>query len=433
MKRSNIVSGALLCVCQMGIAGVFFSLSYIQNKFISMQINYPVLLIVLLAVYFADVIMLRRGVMLSVYTALQAVFAIGAVVLWISMVSVEKPRLWTEVSTGILYAVFVISSAVYAYTCVSARAAALWFDGACIAAAAAFLLGEYMQIPCAKETAVMSIISVASALAALVASTASPDGYGSNGQKKAPRGRLFIISAMSAVAALAILIAAALNRILQRASGAAALAMKWCANALREVLEFIYSILYAIVDALVGKIELAEAEGEAVAMPNMPGAEINYSQMDFEVPLWGYIAAGVIFAAVVAAIALGLRGVRAKSGRRLLKTVRISREKEKVQWPFFANLVAVLQYLYRRVKYRRSAAGLLDYCICRANKVFPRKTDESGPSYLIRLSKSGYAPQLSAALESLAQSVEHEFYSKKAESIAPEIYKAIHNRKHWKS
>lgn len=434
MKRSNIASGALLCVCQMGIAGVLFSLSYIQNKFISMQINYPVLLIALLAVYFADVIMLRRGVMLSVYAALQAVFAIGAVVLWISMVSVEESRLWTEISTGIFYAIIVISSAIYAYTSVSPRSAALWFDGTCIAAAAAFMLGEYMHIPCAAETAVMSVISVVSGIAMLAVTTAAQDDSGGSVRTNAPQGRALVIGVMSAVSALAVLIAAGLIRVLHSASGAAAAVMKWCANVLSVAVGFVYSVLYAIVDALANKIELPKVEDAAAALPYMPGGKIDYMQAEFEVPVWAYMAVGIIFVAVAAAIAFGLRGMRAKAGIRRMKTARVRCENigSSGMQILLAKLKAGVLYQYRRIKQRRSAAGLLDYCMRTAKKTVPRKADESGQKYLLRLAQCGFAPQLCDALTQLAGSVEKAFYSPSGGEVALEIYKTVHKRKNWK-
>ena len=432
MKRSNIASGALLCVCQMGIAGVLFSLSYIQNKFISMQINYPVLLIAVLAVYSADVIMLRRGMMMSVYAALQAIFAVGAVILWISMVSVEEYRLWTEVSTGLFYAVIVISSAVYAYTSVSPRSAALWFDGVCIAAAAAFLFGEYMQIPCAEETIVMCIISTVGGLVMLVVCTASRDEYGGAERINAPQGKTVVIGVMSGVAALAVLISAVLVRALHSASGAAAAVMKWCANVLSAAVGFLYRVLYTVVDKLANKIQLPKVEDEAIGLPYMPGGEIDYGQAEFQMPVWAYIAAGIIFVSATVVIAFGLRGMRTQMWKRRLKTARVSRERVKAKWLLFSKLRAEMMYLYRRIKQRRSAAGLLDYCIRRAAKTAPRKADESGQKYLLRLARSGFSPQLCDALTQLAGSVEKDFYSPCGSEIALGVYKTLHKRKNWK-
>jgi len=435
MKRSQTVAGALMCVCQMGIVGMFFSLSYIQNKFINMQIDYFWLLAAVLAVYFIDVIALRRGITISVYITLQAVFAVGAVILWTRIVSVEPYRAWTEISTGIFYALQIVSAAIFAYVPVSPRAAALWFDAACIASAFLLLLEGFMDIPCAGETTVMCIISAVSALVMLTMATSSKNDDGGSARANAPQGKAALSAGMCVGAALIVAFSVGLVRTLKTVSGAAAKILAWCAGALTAAVQFIYGILYAVMNAIASRIDMPKVSGEAQAMPMIPGGKIDYSEMDFEVPSSAYIIAGVIAAAILALIIWKLRGISAKAHTQRLKSARIRREKDGhgKGRGIFAGMMAAIAYYWRRSKYRASAAGLLDYCMRCAGKTLPRKQGESGQGYLLRLSKNGYTPQLSNALASLARSVERDFYSGKRSEVAQDVYKAIHCKKYWKN
>ena len=434
MKQSQPALGALLCICQMGIVGVLFGMSYIQNKFISMQINYVWLLAAVLAVYFFDVIVMRRGIALSVYVGIQAVIFVAAVIFWTYIVSVENYRAWTEISTGIFYGLVMVSAAFFAYFPVSARAAALWFDGICIASAFFFLLEGFMDIPCARQTVVMCIISAVSALVMLAATTAQRNGGGGRARINARGGKAALVGGMCAVTALAVWAAYSFVRTLQTLSGAAVSVLRWCADAFTAVINFLYGILYAIMTALISRIELPEEEGEAVMLPQMNGGAIEHSEMDFTVPTAAYVIAGIIAAAILAFIIWKLRGAAAKAGGKRLQSARVRYERDSGGHlrEMLKKLKALITYYWRRFTHRRTAAGLLDYCIRKAGKTLPRGADESGERYLMRLAESGYEAQLSSALASLASSVEKTFYSRCAVAVSPEVYRSIHRRKNWK-
>ena len=106
----------------------------------------------------------------------------------------------------------------------------------------------------------------------------------------------------------------------------------------------------------------------------------------------------------------------------------VSHSNRKTRRTFEANV----QKTTVEINGKTSTEYVCTRCMRTAKKTVPRKADESGQKYLLRLAQCGFAPQLCDALTQLAGSVEKAFYSPSGGEVALEIYKTVHKRKYWK-
>lgn len=430
MKRfTEILSGSAAMLFQVALAGWMFCLSEINLDFNVMSLNYLWLSTALLLAYFINRLLLRRGLPVPVFVALQIVFIAAGAVLFTKSIYIEPYYTRTLVFNCIFYCIGYIVAAFIAWSPTNETGLLLRFDGLAVMLIIVLVLDELLFMPAADGSALMCAVALAvTLLAAISMKAGSLRGRGSAVQGNPALGRIMMAVVFIVMALLAALVVLYATSGMKSFTEFALEVINTCAEAVKAALLWIYRQIEGFMLWLSqffdpGEMEAIGAEQQGgLAPPDAAEEEVG------PVPSWLYYVLAGLGAALLGYIVFRLRHVRVGKLhiRRAVVLTELRRESglKKALAELWAKLISALRFKWNCLSRRRTAPGLLVWCERKVDASLRRKADESGESFLRRAGQS-YGDELGKALDELALLVERSFYSPRPAAVPAELYKTI--------
>ena len=114
MKRfAEILSGSAAVLFQMALTGWMFALSKINFDFVVMELNYLLLCAILLAAYFINMAVIRRGVPVPVFAIIESGLVAAGAFAFVKSVHLEPFALRTVIINCVIYCLGFAAAAVF--------------------------------------------------------------------------------------------------------------------------------------------------------------------------------------------------------------------------------------------------------------------------------------------------------------------------------
>ncbi len=432
MKRSTeYLAGAAAAAFMTALLGWLFCLTQFKNGFTAMTMRFLPLTAVLLVIYFADCLLLRREISVAVYAALQLAFLAAAEVVLTRCVAVSPAKTGTLVLMGFFYGCMAAEMAVIAYAPSKESAVVMRFDLSAAMTALLLAGAHYFEIPAAHDALIMCIVSLAAGLLALVAVRAGKTGTAGAVRGSGALGALFLAGVLAAAAALAALISTVFADGVRSVSEGVVHVGGTVVSAAGKGLKWLYLLVERLFIWLsrFAKPVPPELPAEDAAM-EMGSGSAEEVLPHFPVPPWAGAAAIVLASLLVIAVLLLLR--RHRMGRGALRIQRkqttVKRENgfSAAVRALFSRLRAAARFRADCLRYRRSAAGLLVWCQRKVPRAERRRDGESGEAFLRRVAEKDGCDRLCE----LAELVERQFYgSGSGTAVSAELYRCVRHMK----
>ncbi len=430
MKRfTEILSGSAVMLFHVSLTGWLFCLSKINVEFEAMSLNYLPLCAVLLGAYYLDRLMLRRGLPVPVFALAQiALVALGAYV-FVSSAYLQPFKTGTVVMNCIVFCLGFVVADFVAWMPTNEGGVLLRFDGLAVMIIILLALDHILSLPAAGGAIAMCAVSLFAALLSSVSMRSGRlAGRGGAVQGDPAVGKIMLGIVLGLMAALAGLLVMFATSGMKSFFGFMLEVGRRCLNAIVAALLWLYGMLERFMlwlsqfasDTPMEAVGAQQA-GPAVE-PDLSGGELS------AVPGWLYPALIALAAAAVIFVIFRLRHVRVGKLRLHTPGVKIQTRSSGLRAAIaemLQRLKAAISFRWRCLRWRKTAPGLLVWCERCVEKDARRLPGESGESFLRRLSRLGYAPELSKALESLAQLVERSFYSPAPMPVPADVYKTL--------
>jgi len=412
MKSSTQwISGASVIIFFVAGAVWLLCLSKINTDFSVMRINYIYLLLAALAAYIVNTLLMRRGISLQIYAAVQIVMMAGAVFVFLRSVTLEPLMLRTMIINCVLYVLIFPVSGFFAYEAPKNSTLLVTFDLSASLMAILLILDHLMHFPAAGAATVMCVISLLFSLLALIAERSGRIHVGrDNVSGSLVSGKLMLAVLFAAVVGLTAAIAAVASVGIRRASAGivAAILLLW--SVILSVLRWLYRMFEQFMYWLSQFFEPVEAD-VMPATEAAPPVDISIEVVEATLPPWLTWAAIGIAVAFVIFCFWKLRNhkfnrVMHEQLRKPTSAHRKNGAGQALRWAlqqFFDNLQFRLHCILRR----NTVPGLLIWCERNSDKENARRPGESGEAFLRRLADT---PEREALTE-LADLVEQAFYA----------------------
>lgn len=428
MRRfTEYLSGAAVVLFQVALTGWMFVLSEVNFDFSHMKLNYIQLSALMLAAYALNLIMLRRGVSVPVYAAVQVFVVAGGVFVFIRAAEMEPFVLRTLVINCIVYCIGFVVTAMVAWVPTDQNGMVRRFDILAAMIALMLVLDHLLGFPGADGAVGMCCFSLLLTLLASVSlKSGALAGRGSAVHGNPVFGRILLFAVFGLIALIALLV------LLYAASGIGSFSefligiLTACFEGIKAAFRMIVRLLDRLAQWLSQfsddtSMEPLEMEGMgSLTLPPMEETEI-------VMPVWIYYLLAAAVFAVIAFVVFRLRKLRAAKIRpRVAVIVEARRESglKAALRDFWKMLYGEMRFRFQCLRYRRSSAGLLVWCEKRAPEELRRSDNESGECFLRRLGKA-LGEGAEQTLAELACFVERSFYSPIPVEIPSELYKRV--------
>ena len=426
MKRSTeYISGAAVVLFLVAAVGWLLCLAKLNTNFSVMRINYLFLALSALAAYTVNCLLMRRGVALQLYAALQFVLIGGAVYVFLHSVVLEPMRLRTIIIICILYALVIPASGFVAYEAPKQSTLQLIFDVSATLTAILLILSCILELPAARSTVCICAAALLLSLIALISERAGRYHAGQESVRgSGVSGKLLLGIIFAAVVGLTAAIAAVASVGIHRASAAIVAALKWTWGIILSILRWVYRMIEAFFIWLSQFFTPDPMEAiPGTEMAAMPDLEIE--QMEAVLPPWVKWAAIAIGIALLALLFWKLRKHRFDRVQKVVlrKPTMARRENNasRALRELLHRFAAELRFRLNCVLKRNTAPGLLVWCERKAPRKEARRSGESGEEFLRRLAET---PEREA-LRELASLVEQSFYAPKALPVPRELVHSV--------
>ncbi len=432
MKRfTELLSGSAAMLFQVALTGWMFALSEINFDFESMGLNYLWLSAVMLAAYYINMVIMRRGVSVPVLAIINTILVAAGAYVFVKSVYLVPFQLRTVIINCIIYCLGFAVAAFIAWSPTNQNGILLRFDGLAVMCVLLIVLDEILVLPGAGGALGMCFVCLAlSLLAAISIKSGALMGRGGAVEGNAALGRILLFVLFGILGALALVV------IIFAASGFKSFSqfllniINAIVGGVKAVLRFLYEMLERFVTWLAQFFD--DAPMAAVGME--PGADMNLppgEEAMGSLPSWIYYVLIAIAVAAIVYIIFRLRKVRTtKVVRKAVVVTSVRRESglKKALKELWERLRTELRFRYNCLRYGRSAPGMLVWCEKHAAEGMGRKTHESGQSFLRRLGTE-LGGESEKNLAELALLVERSFYSPKPATLPQELYRAIKKTK----
>lgn len=427
-KRTEIISGAAAMLCHVSVTGWLFCLSQVNSNYEKMSLSIVPLCAFLIAAYLLSRILLRRGIPLSAFVAVETALCAASVFLFIRCVGLVPHKAGPVVFGSVLFAFFTVIAAFTAYSPPGKNAMLLRFDAIAIIMVLTLLANNFRPLMMLSEIMAMCFASLASLLLALILmSSERKRGTGAvSGSRIA--GKMIVFGTLAAVVLVAGFI---MSFALDGFSGLSALclrALKAAGNAILSVAAYLYGALERLLLWLIeifGSKDLEPYDTGDLAVGGTAGGDFTGGET-LQVPTVFYVILGIIAAMAVAFVIYKLRRKRVTVPRYRRVYVETRRESglREVFFKWLSKLKKGFVFYINCVRYRKTAPGLLAYCERKTHGEKARR-NESGERFLLRLSDNARSPEVGEALRCLAALIERSFYSNERIAVPTGIYKTI--------
>lgn len=429
MKRfTEILSGSAAVLFQMALTGWMFALSKINFDFAVMELNYLLLSAIVLAAYFINMAVMRRGVPVPVFAIIELIIVGAGAFAFVKCVRLEPFALRTVIINCVIYCLGFFAAAYLAWTPTSSNSILIRFDCLAVMSLVMIVLDELLTMPGAKSALMMCWICLAlTLLAAISLKSGALIGRGRAVEGNAALGRIMLIVAFGLLGVIALAVigfaTVGFKSFSEFLLTILTAVVKWVKAALLYLYRLFERFMLWLAQ-FAKDVPVESGETEAVPPMELPAGE----ELAAQLPGWIYYVLIAIVAAILVFVVFKLRkhrAVRVVSHR--YAAVKVQRESGlgKALRELLERLRILLRYRWNCLRLRRSAAGLLAWCERKSPEEFSRRTDESGPRFLRRLSAI-FGEQ---CLENLALLVERSFYSPHPVTVPPALYKSVRKLK----
>lgn len=435
MKRSTeIITGTSLMLTYAAFSVWMFCMARIQNEFSVMRAGAWQAAFYALAAYYVNLIFTSRGMNLSLYAAINLLFAIGGGVLFAKCAMLEPDGTGTRVFCSIVYSLCAFAGAYAAALPPKRQTPEICFEMQAAMLAILLLLKHFIPLPALPQAAAMCIAAVGVTLLALVSARVDAEGSANSASGSPAAGRAMI-------ALCFLLVAGVIFIIVLFASGGVQSLSEACLAVLRAISAGIMAALMfagRLIERFMAWLSafFPDSAGELLSSGQEAAASAEvYVEEPGEVPASAWVILAIFVAAAAALVIFLLRRHRLSVRRTVRRRAYREKRRSGLADAIRAAAAALRERLYFAflcLRFRSSAPALLVRCEKRARRVLPRNSGESGEKYLLRLSQLDFSPELSAALRELSSCVEKAFYSACPAPVPSEVCRTV-RRAHFRA
>lgn len=432
-KFTEILSGSAVMLFHVALTGWLFCLSKVNVEFEAMSLNYLALCAVLLPAYYLDLFMLRRGLPVPVFALAQIAFAAIGAWVFVQSAYLQPFKTGTVVMSCIIFCLGFVVADFVAWIPTNESGVLLRFDALTAMIIILLALDHILSLPAAGGAIAMCAVSLfAMLLSGVSMRSGRLAGRGTAVQGDPAVGKILLGVVLGLMALLAGLLVMFATSGMKSFFGFALELGRKCLRAVGAALLWLYGLLERFMLWL-SQFASNEPMGAVNAPQSGPVIEPDLSGGELSaVPDWLYPALIALAAAAVVFAIFRLRHVRVGKQRFHTGVVRVQTRSSGLKaalGELLLRLKNLVLFRWRCLRFRKTAPGLLLWCEGRVEKSLRRLPGESGESFLRRLSRLGYSPELSAALESLAELVERSFYSPVPVTVPAEVCKSLRRGK----
>lgn len=433
MKRSTeIMSGSAVVLFHVALTVWLFCLGKLNNDYSEMSLNCLTLAAVLLPAYYADRLLLQKGVPVPIFAAVKAAFLALGIWVFTKSVHLEPWSTGSAVLIGIIYCTGFIVSAYLAWMPANENGVLLRFDALVAMLLIMLVLNELLVLPAADYTIMVCGLCLCFMLIASISMRSGHlSGRGHAVQGAPAAGRIILVVSLAAMALLAGFVVAFAGGGVRSFTGFCVEVINRVSSAVKAALLWLYGLLESFMRWL---SQFASDEPMESIGADQTVGNVDYTPMEDVGSLPGWIVPALIAIAIAVVIIIVLRLRHAKVGRVRYTATRVSLQKresglKKALLGFLARIAAALTYRWNCLRWRNTAPGLLAYCEKQVSSKSGRRSDESGEAFLRRLADCDCDPELASALGELAVLVERAFYSPAPAIVSAELCKKIRRGK----
>lgn len=433
MKRSTeIISGSAIVLFHVALTAWLFCLGKLNNDYSEMSLNCLALAAVLLPAYYADRLLLQKGVPVPVFAAVKAAFVALGIWVFTKSVYLEPWSGFSAVIIGVIYCIGFVVCAYLAWMPANENGVLLRFDALVAMLLIMLVLNELLVLPAAEETIMVCALCLCFMLVASISLRSGHlAGRGRAVQGAPVAGRVMLVAALAAVALLAAVVVACATSGVRSFTGLCLEVINRIISAVKAVLLWLYGLLESFMRWLsqFASDEPMESIGTGQVVGN-----VDYTPMEDVGSLPGWIVPALIVLAIAVLIFAVFRLRHVKMGRVRTASARVSLQKresglKKAIFGLLARIVSAITYRWNCLRWRNTAPGLLAYCEKHVPAKAGRKSDESGEAFLRRLAERDCGLELAGALLELAVLVERAFYSPAPAAVPAELCRKIRRGK----
>lgn len=419
MKRlSDTLSGVTLALTYLALLGWMLCIFGPAQGYAVRFSPLPPLL-ALIAVCGVGRIALERGVALPAFLLLETLLTAGGVAALQYGLVLEPQSVGTRITLGVFYVLMAAFCANAAWSGVRLETLTLCFDGMVVFSVLLLLIDQAIALPMKRTALALCLSAMLVSLCALVAARTEK-----NAARGSRAGQLLPVLLISLLAAAGILIAVFASSGAQSLSAFLLDIVRAALGAAKAVLLFAYHMIERFCLWLSQFFDPASQTPVPIDPMEAP---------EFPEDMEPATVSPVLFYAV-AALALGglgylvfrLRKLRLHRAPRVWKSRPAERRSgwQGALRKLLSALASRIRYRFDCVRFRRTAAGLLDWCERHVPRSMRRRPDESGARFLLRLAAERDGEEADA-LRELAELVERSFYSRERPEASRALCRAI--------
>ncbi|MBR5491367.1 MAG: hypothetical protein IKV79_08870 [Oscillospiraceae bacterium] len=428
MRRfTEFLSGSAAVLFQVALTGWMFALSRINFDFVAMELNYVLLSAVILASFYINSIIMRRGLKVPLFVLLQIVFIAVGIFTFVKTTFIEPYELRTIIINCIIYCLGFAVAVYLSWSPTDQHGILLRFDALAIMTVIIMVLDHIMDLPGAKGCLSMCLVTLCvTVIAAVSMRSGALMGRGAAVEGNGALGRILLIIVAAIMGALALLVIIFAGGEFKSFSEFLLNVITAILNALKTAFLWVYGLLERFLTWLTQFMDDTPMEsiGEMAG-----GAVVGDVAMeeDVSLPKWIYAIPIAIIVGALAYMVFKLRkykAVKISSRRHVVTKVQRESGLAEALKALWAKIKAEVLFRFNCLRYRRSCAAVLVCCQKKCPEELMRMVGESGESFILRLGKT-VGGEGEKYLAILAEKLQQSFYSPQKAMLTKEEYKAI--------
>ena len=428
MKRSTeIIMGTSLMLTYAAFSVWMFCMARIQNEFSVMHAGAWQAVAYALILYYVNLFFTSRGMNLSVYAAINLLFSVGGGFMFAKCAVLEPDGMGTRVFCGVIYSLCAFVGAYAAAMPPKTQSITICFELQAAMLAIVLLLKHFTPLPALPEAAAVCIAAACVTLLSLVCARVGTEGRADSVSGSPAAGRAMIAICFLLVGGVIAIIALFASGGVRSLSEACLAVMRAAVSGVMAALLFAGRLIERFMAWFAALFP--DAEGEM--LPSGQDAPVSvdaFAEEVGEVPAGAWSILTVLAAGTAALVIFLLRRHRLSVRRSVRRRAYREKRRDGLRNALASAAAALwerIRFAFLRARFRTSAPALLDLCERKAKRILPRRADESGERYLLRLSQLELSPELSAALRELSECVEKTFYSPLPAPVPPEVCRTV--------
>lgn len=426
-SRTEFLGGCAMLLSYTAFICWLFAMTILENNCSFLRFPSLIFALFYLGVYALDVFLVRRDVNLALFVGLQLLLAVCSVMLLINFGVIEPFHKGTVIFMSIFTVCGVLACAYTAGDPVQPKNLIFYFDSMVVLMILMLLFNHATVLFTVTSTLLMCFSAMVLSMLALISTRVVQEKQAVENRTNHSHGRILIVFAVLLILAFTALLVIFASSGAHSLSQAAYSGLKWLLEALTSAVRMLMEKLEAFLLWLIKFLPdfSYDSAEEGLAMETEGGTT---SGLQIPLPRYFlYLGAGVL---MILLIRFLLSMVRERSGRDTEAAI-ISTAAKRSGTLFsglrllLRDIGAWLRFHADCIRYRNTAPGLLLWCEKHVPKTKHRKTGESGPAFLLRLSQGELNETQQNALIQLSHLTEQSFYSPTPIVVPDEICKTV--------